>query len=174
MDLNFYRDKLVLKDHLETNTYETVPSNSDLLVFKNLNMLDEKHKDCLTRKEYQYLKNHQWKSSEFYVLPKIHKCNEIINNVQQSRSTYLQMDKPDDLKRSTYCCWSQFTNELLEKLLTPLVKELKAFIKDDCDFLRKLPQFIDFDCKLFSCDIVSSYISIPYNFYLEALMKWIQ
>ena len=42
---------------------------------------------------------------------------------------------------------------LIEKLLSPLVPLLKTYIKDDWDFLRKLPHQIDYPCTLFSCDI---------------------
>ena len=46
LDKTFYRDKLVLKDHLETNTYEVAPPNLDKKVMKNLKGLLEKHKNC--------------------------------------------------------------------------------------------------------------------------------
>lgn len=35
MDMNFYRDKFVLKDHLNQLTYETTSNDIDKKVFKN-------------------------------------------------------------------------------------------------------------------------------------------
>ena len=64
-------------------------------------------------------------------------------------------------------------SELLEKLLTPIVKTLKSYIKDDWDFLRKLPSTNDYDCKLFSCDMVSLYTSIPHDLGLTAIQYWL-
>ena len=39
MDKTFYRDKLVLSDHLSTDTYEIVPNNADKLVMGALRNL---------------------------------------------------------------------------------------------------------------------------------------
>ena len=45
-------------------------------------------------------------------------------------------------------------------------------IKDDWDFIRKLPSRVDYSCVLASCDIVSLYTSVPHDLELEALLYW--
>ena len=57
MDIDFYRDKMVLADHLHTNTYKTVPNNADNEVAKKLDVLITKHKKCLYPKEIEYICN---------------------------------------------------------------------------------------------------------------------
>ena len=52
---------------------------------------------------------------------------------------------------------------LLEKILTPIVPCLKTYIKDDLDFIRKLPSHVDYPCVLASCDVVSLYTSISHD-----------
>ena len=47
-------------------------------------------------------------------------------------------------------------------------------IKDDWDFIRKLPSRVDYSCVLASCDIVSLYTSVPHDLELEALLYWIE
>ena len=47
-------------------------------------------------------------------------------------------------------------------------------IKDDWDFIRKLPSRVDYSCVLSSCDIVSLYTSVPHDLGLEALLYWIE
>ena len=98
MDAEFYRNKLVLSDHLETETYSVVPSNADEKVFKNLKKLVDKYKSCFTSKEIDFMINSDWKTSNFYVLPKIHKNKEIIERFKVSNSNYVQMNVPMDLK----------------------------------------------------------------------------
>ena len=50
LDTEYYRDILVLRDHLSNaNTYQVVDSNTDFQVVKDLKTLMEKH-HCLTRK----------------------------------------------------------------------------------------------------------------------------
>ena len=57
--------------------------------------------------------------------------------------------------------------------LTPIVSCLKTYIKDDWDFIGKLPSHVDYPCGLASCDVVSLYNSIPHDLELEALSYWI-
>ena len=86
MDKDFYRDKLVLDDHLRTSTYRTADKNSDILVHQQLRELMEKYRHCLKEKEFSYIVDFDWKTSNFYALPKIHKSKKIIESVQNCHS----------------------------------------------------------------------------------------
>lgn len=57
MDTTFYRDKLVLNDHLNTRSYGKVSEDADKKVFKNLKTLLNRHEKCLTKKEQSYILN---------------------------------------------------------------------------------------------------------------------
>ena len=98
MDTEFYRDNLVLLDHLYTSTYSIEPVNSDQKVFRDLTKLVEKHWNCLTEKETQFIINKDWKSSNFYVLPKIHKNDKIAETFTAAHNNYAEMDTPNELK----------------------------------------------------------------------------
>ena len=144
---------------------------------KNLKLLLAKYKDDLTKKEYTYITNFDFKSSNLYVLPKIHKNEAIISKMKEANKEYIKMEVPPDLKARPIVAGpnspTQRLSELMEKLLTPLVCHLKSFIKDDWDFLRKLPRTLEYDCHLYSCDIVSLYTNITHNLGLKALEYWI-
>ena len=88
MDVEFYRDKLVLADHLNTPTYELTTEKADKKVFSEQCKLMAKHEKCLTPKEMKFITNYEWKSSNFYVNPKISKCNEIKIMMQKNNSHY--------------------------------------------------------------------------------------
>ena len=62
---------------------------------------------------------------------------------------------------------------LLEKILTPIVSCLKTYIKDDWDFIRKLPSHVDYPSVLAGCDVVNLCTSISHDLGLEALSYWI-
>ena len=68
---------------------------------------------------------------------------------------------------------TQSTSGLLEKKLTHIVSGLKAYIKDDWDFIRKLPSHVEYSCVLSSCHVVGLYTSIPHDLGLETLSYWI-
>ena len=55
----------------------------------------------------------------------------------------------------------------------PLVPFLKTYIKDDWDFLWKLPTKTPFDCTIFSNDVSSLYASIPTELGIEAISYWL-
>ena len=62
------------------------------------------------------------------------------------------MQPPEDLKgRPIVGGPNSPTNGIsgfLEKILTPIVSCLKAYIKDDWGFIRKLPSHVDYPCVL--------------------------
>ena len=177
MDTDFYRDKLVLSDHLETATYSIAPLDADKKVYKDVTKLVDKYKTCFTSKEINFILNDDWNSSNFYVLPKIHKSQKIIDKFRESNTDYVQMPVPEDLKGRPITAGPNSPTrglcELLEKILSPFVPRLKTYVKDDRDFLSRVPRFIDYDCDLISCDIVSLYTNIPHDLGLEALRYWL-
>ena len=98
VDVSFYRDKLVTADHLGTDIYCKANSDSDIEVLSSLKTLMNRYRVCLTDKEYDYIVNYDWKPSNLYALPKIHKCQEIIESIEHCNSSYLHMETPHSLK----------------------------------------------------------------------------
>ena len=177
MDKEYYNNKLVLYDHLETTTYEKVSTDCDKKTFSKLTKLIKSHSNCFTEKEMKYILNKDWKSSKFYVTPKIHKCQEIIDAFKDSNDIYIEMEIPPTLKaRPIVSSTNPPTKNLsilLSILLNPLVPNLHSYIKDDWDFLRKLPRNINHSCSLYTVDIVSLYTSIPHELGIKAIEYYI-
>ena len=87
------------------------------------------------------------------------------------------MDMPITLKSRPICggpkAITQGASKLLDKILSPLVPQMKSYIKDEWDFVRRFPRKIDYNATLLSCDIISLYTTIPTNLGLQALEYWI-
>ena len=177
LDTDFYRDKMVLQDHLDTDTYEIVNENADMKVVKALKELTTKYSKCLRESERKYINNKDWKSSNIYISPKVHKCKEIIKQTKTCNSEYIHMPCPPDLKGRPIIAGpaapTQRLSELIEKILSPLVPLLKSYVKDDWNFVNKLPRTTDFDCEIYSIDIVSLYTNIPHSLGLEAVSYYV-
>ena len=177
LDSTFYRDKMVIKDHLKTDTYEITNKYADNKVIKQLEELTSKHSKCLHESEIRYINNREWKSSNIYVSPKIHKCKEIIDIASKSANEYIHVSCPPNLKGRPIIAGpespTQRLSELIEKILTPLVPTLQSYVKDDWDFIRRLPRTIDFECDVYSIDIVSLYTKIPRKLGLEAISYYV-
>ena len=178
LDSKFYRDKMVLQDHLNTDTYEIVNKNADTKVAKGLKELTTKHSKCLRESEINYINNKNWKSSNIYVSPKVHKCKDIIQQTKTCHSEYIHIPCPPDLTGRPIIAGpaapTQRLSELIEKILSPLVPLLKSYVKDDWNFINKLPQTTDFDCEIYSIDIVSLYTNIQHSLGLEAIDHYIE
>jgi hypothetical protein len=177
MDKEVYRDKLILKDHLLTDTYKKSEPDVNKKVFCNLKKLVSKHSSCLTKKEMKVVLVTDWKDSYFYILPKIHKCVEIKETIEKENSEYIHMDLPPSLKGRPINggpkAVTQGASHLLEKLLSPFVRHMTSYIKDEWDFLRKIPRKLSYPAILLTCDIVSLYTSIPTDLGIKAVDYWI-
>ena len=96
------------------------------------------------------------KTSNFYMLPKIHKEN-----------------CPGRPIVSTYDCPTVYISKFLDVILSPLVQELPSFIKDTSQFLQIINDF-EFPANanhkplLFTMDVTSLYTSIPHDGALKA------
>ena len=88
----------------------------------------------------------------WYVLPMIHKCQELIKSIEHCNSSYLHTDTPQSLKGRPVIAGPASPTQLLRELLE----------KNDWGFLRKFPSESDSTCDIFTCDIVSSYTNITH------------
>ena len=178
MDTTYYRVSLVLEGHLNSDAYEKIPIDEDKVVVQNLRKLVDRHKDSLTDKEQQFITDFDWKTSNFYVLPKIHKSKEIIGKISSSNQEFVEMSPPTDLKGRPIVAGpvspTQRLSEFIDTLIKPIVSHLNTYIKDDWDFLRKIPYEFSNPVSLYSYDITSLYTSIPHCLGLEALTYWIE
>ena len=177
MDKETYKEKLVLEGHLNTPAYEKVKPENIKNVYKDLVKLCEKYQTCITQNERKVILDEDWDTSKFYILPKINKCKQIIDEIHVRQSEYIHMPMPDDLTGRPIVGGSKSVtkgiSKLLEKILTPLVSQLKTFIKDELDFLNKFPRNIGDDSYILCCDVKSLYTSIPNDLGLQALEYWV-
>ena len=178
MDVDFYRNKLVIEDHLSSNTYRKVDNNCDKTVMTQLNKHVQTYKKHLTIKEQDYITNFKWQSSNFYVLPKIHKSNEIKRETEQSSTFFIEINSPMDLKGQPIIagCSSPThrLSDLLDKLLSPIAKKVQTYVKDDWDFLHRLPKHLEYEkVTMYSVDITSLYTSINNDLGVEAISYWL-
>ena len=68
----------------DTNTYQRLARNQDEKIINKIIKFTNEHKELLTSNEIKYLTKFDYKTSQFYGLPKIHK-SIIINEQFQIR-----------------------------------------------------------------------------------------
>ena len=83
---------LSLKHHLNTNRYQKVDTNGDKNVSNKFKSLIKNHKSCLTESDTKNILKNNWKSSSFYVLPKVLKSKKIIDEINKYNDICVNME----------------------------------------------------------------------------------
>jgi hypothetical protein len=178
MDRAYYGNKIkeMLQDE---NTYSEIEQNKIKSTMSKIKKLIKQHDQSLTDKERDYLTNFKIKVSDLYGLPKVHKSDEIKSAVQQSKSSYVQVQSPADLKFRPIVagpvCPTSRLSHLVDILLKPIPQYTRSYVRDDIDFLTKFQRQLDQDkkFKLVTFDVESLYTNIDHDLGKKAIKYWI-
>ena len=177
MNKNFYEEKIdeLLSEH---DRYEEVEGNLDKKCMNKIDKLIQETDSYITRKEKEYLTKFEYKTSQFYGLPKIHKSDIITKSITDQNSHYIQAENPDDLKFRPIvagpACPSHRLSDLLDKLSRPFIKHVKSYVRDDIDFLNHLPKSIKITDVLITMDVCSLYSNIDHDLGHKAITYWLE
>ena len=176
MNTSFYRDKML--EMLGNDTfYKRTNDACSKTTFKKIRNLISLAKD-MTRHEIAYLLDFDFKSSNFYGLPKIHKSDLIRNKCSEIQSDYLELKDPSDLQFRPIVagpvCETHRLSNLIEIILKPFIKQVKSFIRDDIDFLSYIPNTVDENAILVSFNVTRLYTNISHELGLEAIKFWLE
>lgn len=176
-------DSIYYKENIEnmlcdTKYYKELESNPQKEILRNYKKLINKHKLCLTKKEHDYLINFECKQSNFYGLPKVHKCTDIKNGCSNAKSNYVTIEAPSDLKFRPIvagpACETHRLSEFLDILLRPYTEHVISYVRDTMDFLSQLPSRTPEHTILVSFDVVSLYSNIPHELGIKAIEYWLK
>ena len=177
MDKIFYQNEI---EKLLSNQdyYTKLEKSPHKDIMKNYTKYLQKYEGTLTQKEFEYLSNFEKKESNFYGLPKIHKCDEINRACSTSNSNYVEIKAPDNLSFRPIVagpiCETHRLSNLIDILLQPFSKHVKSYIKDTTDFLSKLPTTASNETIIATFDVENLYPNIPHDLGLEAIKYWLE
>ncbi|XP_062602273.1 uncharacterized protein LOC134263937, partial [Saccostrea cucullata] len=130
----------------------------------------------LTDKEKDYLTNFEFRESQFYGLPKVHKSKIIKDAIKEQNSICITCADPADLSFRPIVggpnSSTQRLSHLLDILLKPYCQKVPSFVRDDLDFINHLPTHVTSNTKLVTLDVVSLYTNIPTELGLLAVKFW--
>ena len=179
MNKEFYNSKI--KDMLENDQYYIkINNNEDKKNMTKIKRTINKHNQTtqFTSKEKDYLTNFYFKESNFYGLPKIHKCNTIKNAIETQRNQeYITCIEPNDLTFRPIVGGPQSPTQrlsnLIDILLKPFCNHINSYLRDSLDFLTQLPNTTTNDSILTTFDITNMYSNIDTTLGIEAISYWI-
>ena len=133
----FFNSPNLLSRKFSSLTIVPLHKNMDLNILSKLGKVIKKHKKCLTKEEQDYLLNFEFKTSNFYGLPKIHKSELIKREIQLQNSEYIQCLRPPDLKFRPIvagpACPTHRLSNLIDIILQPFLQNIKSYVRDDLD-----------------------------------------
>ena len=98
-----------------------------------------------------YLTDFQHKHSNFYGLPKIHKSKIISKAIKEQGYEFISCFQPKDLKLrplvADHKCPTKDLSSFVDVLHYPLWSQIKSYVKDDFDFLKKRQEKLKKDLK---------------------------
>ena len=176
MDSTYYQSKM--KTMLQDSAgYTQIDHNRDSSIINKIKDLTKTFSENLSKKETNFLTMFEYKTSNLYGLPKIHKCPSIIGQLKNHKGAVMNIPSPDDLSFRPIvagpACPTNRLSELINVLLLPYVKYVKSYIRDDIDILNKLPDHLDKNETFVTFDVESLYSNIRHEMGLEALNYYI-
>ena len=173
----FYRDKVL--EILSTEKYEKLPRQVDSFIVSKLRLFvgNSLH---LTKAEKRAISKFDYKTTNIYALPKIHKSKLIKDCVADVTGGYLFLTSPSDLSfrlifggPKNPC--SGLAN-LVDILLKPYLIHVKSRLRDVFDLIKKIPSFAPEDLpfmEIISVDVKSMYENLTKNLGLPALRYYL-
>ena len=179
LDRQHYKDLMEAK--LNTPVYQQLDDNVDYFINVRLSVLTKKYHHMLTKKERLAITNFDYKSTNIYGVPKIHKSKILKEAVKTCQSSVLHSPQPADLTlRIIFGGPKNPTTglaSLVDALLKPFLPKIQARVQDVFEFIRKIPVFSPDDLpfiELWSVDVKDMYPSIEHTLGQEAIKYWIE
>ena len=170
--------KMIFDNLNDKKTYKEVANKCDKKVMTRIADFTKKYKDVLTKKEASYLTNFNFKTSNFYGLPKIHKSKLISEAIGVQNDEYIEVLEPIDLKVRPIVagpmCPTRPLSALIDILLKPFVTHINSYIRENLDFLKKCSRVNNENTILVTFDVTSLYTNIPHDYGLQAIAYWIE
>ena len=177
MDGQYYSEKVteILKNE---EICFSLTENIDDKVTQKVKNLTQLYDTKLTEKGIRYLADFDYRTSNFYGLPKVHKSRLIITETLSTKSKLKEVNRPHDLTFRPIVGGPIFpTSHLsyfIDTLIKPLVIHVKSHSRDGIEFLNKLPRNVPMETIMTSFNIVSLYTNIPHDLGVEAIDYWIK
>ena len=110
----------------DDSSYEKINSNNDSKIMKTTTELTNKFTHELTDQEKKYLTKFEFKTSNFYVLLKIHSSQGITKAIQQQKTEVINILNPVDLKLGPIIagpvCPTHRLSHFIDIILQPFAK----------------------------------------------------
>ena len=156
--------------------FEDSDGNQMRQIIGKIRTLCLQYNTMLTKEEIAFLTNFDYRESNFYGLPKIHKSDIIKEAVKTQRSEVVSIPSPSDLKIRPIIGGpvspTSNLSRFLDKILKPYMMKLPSFVRDSADLLNQANEWEsnpDEEYVLVTMDITNMYMNVSENLGIKAV-----
>ena len=178
LDPDFYENLVMEK--LNTPNFEKLARNTDHFTMAKLSSLTRRYSQMLTPNEKRAIVGFDYKSTNIYAVPKLHKSKLIKEAIKNSSGGCVNLKRPSDLSvRVIFGGPKNVTTgiaNLVDMLLKPFVALVNARVRDAIDFINKIPSFdptVLPRVQMWSVDVKDMYQNIEHSLGLKAVEFWL-
>ena len=178
LDPDFYSNLVLEK--LNTPNFEKLVRNTDYFTMVKLNSFVRRYTHILTPNEKRAITNFDYRSTNIYGVPKIHKSSLIKDAIPGCSGVCLNLKRPSDLSlRIIFGGPKNVTTgiaDMVDALLKPFVGLVKARVRDVTDFINRIPAFettVLPTIQMWSVDVKDMYQNIEHGLGLKAIEFWL-
>ena len=132
------------QSHLNNEQYYWCLFENDPSLIVNQKIISYTNKYCsiLTDNEYEYLINRNYKISNFYMNPKLHKSKELNEIIENQNSEYINITKNLQIEGRPIVAgpvyYTSGISQMLHLILETSLSFIPPILKDSFDFLEHL------------------------------------
>ena len=136
MGTDFYASKIseMINDK---STYREIESDNNRKIMNKIHKLTEQFHTWLKEEERDYIINFEYKESNLYGLPKVHKCKSQKDEIDRCKSEYIVLKGPTDIKFCPIVASPSSPTYRLSHFIDCTIKQLpqstKSYVWDDID-----------------------------------------
>ena len=167
------------ESHLRNKEYyECIQDNDPSPLLKNrIIAYAKKSKNLLTENEYKTLTQKTYKTSNFYMLPILHKSKELNDIITDKNSEYINVDKILTIEGRPIVAGPYYHTSVVSQILHDIMESTLSFIKhvlkDSFDFIDRIDTQCTVNTILSNCDRKSLYTNIKHDVFYKAIEYWI-
>ena len=178
MDPDYYLDMCLR--HLDDNNYYTKimedPSN---LIHTRVIDFANKYKNMLTANEHNHLVHSNYKMSNIYMLPKLHKSHRVDEIILEKQAEYIHIrDERIELDgrpiNSGPCYFTRGLSLIVHAILLPILDFIPHILKDTFDFVERFNTACTADTQIVTWDIKSLYTNLRHDLFIRAIQYWLE
>ena len=146
------------------------------LVYRKVLEFANRYKDTLTKKEYQFLTQKEYRMANFYSVPKLHK-SATINQLLQNGEEYIHIQDFTDTVEGRPIVGGPASHtsgisEMIDVITKPIITKIPHIIRDSFDYIERCSLTVPDGTLVGTADIKALYTNLSKDLVLKAIEYW--